>query len=95
MRQVGKWRDGLGFGDGNTIKLGCDDHCTTRNVIKFIEEKKCKSYNSLITCVRHHGSFCSIPTLIPFWRASLHCRGGRVQNLLSKGYPEAGFFLVI
>ena len=23
--------------DGNAIKLGCDDHCTTINVIKFIE----------------------------------------------------------
>ena len=23
--------------DGNAIKSGCDDHCTTRNVIKFIE----------------------------------------------------------
>ena len=33
------WRsgDGLGVWDGNAIKLGCDDHCTTINVIKFIE----------------------------------------------------------
>ena len=23
--------------DGNAIKFGCDDHCTTINVIKFIE----------------------------------------------------------
>ena len=29
--------DGLGVWDGNAIKLGCDDHCTTVNVIKFIE----------------------------------------------------------
>ena len=27
------WR----MGDGNAIKLGCDDHCTTTNIIKFIE----------------------------------------------------------
>ena len=30
--------DGLGFWDGNAIKLGCDDQCTTINVIKFIEK---------------------------------------------------------
>ena len=29
----------LGVWDGNPIKLGCDDHCTTINVIKFIELK--------------------------------------------------------
>ena len=29
----------LGVGDGNAIKWGCDDHCTTINVIKFIEKK--------------------------------------------------------
>ena len=27
----------LGVWDGNTIKFGYDDHCTTINVIKFIE----------------------------------------------------------
>ena len=32
--------DGLGFWDGNAIKLGCDDHCTSINVIKFIALKK-------------------------------------------------------
>ena len=26
--------------DGNAIKLGCDDHCTTLNVIKFIKKKR-------------------------------------------------------
>ena len=34
----GGW-GGLGVWDGNAIKLGCDDHCTTINVIKFIELK--------------------------------------------------------
>ena len=29
--------DGLGVWDGNAIKLGCDDHCTPINVIKFTE----------------------------------------------------------
>ena len=32
--------DSLGVWDGNAIKFGCDDHCTTINVIKFIELKK-------------------------------------------------------
>ena len=27
----------LGVWEGNAIKFGCDDHCTTINVIKFIE----------------------------------------------------------
>ena len=31
---VGGCTEGL---DGNAIKFGCDDHCTTINVIKFIE----------------------------------------------------------
>jgi len=35
--RFGGWRDTLGVWDGNAIKLGCDDHCTTINVIKFIE----------------------------------------------------------
>ena len=29
----------LGVWDGNPIKLDCDDHCTTINVIKFTEVK--------------------------------------------------------
>ena len=36
------WRGGvseLGIWDGNAIKLGCDDHCTTISVKKFIELK--------------------------------------------------------
>ena len=31
------WGDGLGVCNGNAIKLYCDDHCTTINVIKFIK----------------------------------------------------------
>ena len=38
-RLVG-WGDGLEIWDGNAIKSGCGDHCTTINVIKFIEVKK-------------------------------------------------------
>ena len=36
MRQVGV-EDGLGMWDGNAKKSGCDDHCTSINVIQFIE----------------------------------------------------------
>ena len=32
----------MGVWDGNAMKLGCDDLCTTINVIKFIELKKKK-----------------------------------------------------
>ena len=37
MRQVGRWGDVLGVWDGNAMKFGCDDCCTTINVMKFIE----------------------------------------------------------
>ena len=30
------WGDGMGIWDGNAIKLGSDDHCTTINLLKFI-----------------------------------------------------------
>ena len=33
-------RDALVVLDGNAIKFGCDDSCTTINIIKFIEVKK-------------------------------------------------------
>ena len=33
MRQVGGWGDGLGIWNGNAVKLGCDDYCTTINVV--------------------------------------------------------------
>ena len=38
MRQVGVW-------DRNAIKLGCDDHCTNINIIKFIKAKKLCIYH--------------------------------------------------
>ena len=38
-KETGWWGDGLEIQDGNTLKLGCDDHCTAINVIKFIELK--------------------------------------------------------
>ena len=33
----GGWGDALRGWDGNAIKLGCEDCCTTINVIKFIK----------------------------------------------------------
>ena len=37
MTQVVGWEDALGVWDGNAVKSGCDDCCTTINVIKFIK----------------------------------------------------------
>ena len=37
MRQVGGWGDALRVWNGNAIKFGCDDHCATINIIKFIK----------------------------------------------------------
>ena len=37
--RFGRGRNGLRVWDGNVVKLGCDDGCTTRNTIKFIEYK--------------------------------------------------------
>ena len=37
MRQVVEWGDALRVWNGNAIKFGCDDCCTTIYVIKFIE----------------------------------------------------------
>ena len=40
MRQVGGRGNVLRVWDGNTIKLGCDDHCTTINVINSLSNIK-------------------------------------------------------
>ena len=41
-------KDGLGVWDGNVVNLGCDDGCTTINIIKFIELRKNNNFkNSL------------------------------------------------
>ena len=37
------WGDALGLWDGNSIKLDCDDHCTTTNVINSLSNKKIKN----------------------------------------------------
>ena len=37
--------DVLGFWDGNAIKLGYDDHCTTINVINSLSNILKNSYN--------------------------------------------------
>ena len=35
----GRRKDGLGVWDGNVVKLGCGDGCTSINIIKFLELK--------------------------------------------------------
>ena len=35
MRQAGGWGDALRVWDGNAVKFGCDDRCTTINVTKL------------------------------------------------------------
>ena len=39
-RHFGVWWYVLGVWDGNTIKLDCDDHCTTINVTNSLSNKK-------------------------------------------------------
>ena len=34
------WGDALRVWDGNAVKFGCDDHCTTINVINSLSNKK-------------------------------------------------------
>ena len=53
--------DGLGVWDGNAIKLGCDDHCTTINVIKLIKIKKKRIQNRNI----YFNSQCSQSNVSP------------------------------
>ena len=42
MRKVGGWGNALRVWDGNAIKFGCDDGCTTINVIKLVSDKNNK-----------------------------------------------------
>ena len=39
-RQFGGWGDALELWDGNPIKLDCNDHYTTTNVINSLSNKK-------------------------------------------------------
>ena len=39
----------LGLWDGNRIKLDCDDHCTTMNVINSLSNKKKEMKNCVHT----------------------------------------------
>ena len=43
--------DALGLWDGNPLKLDCDDHCTTINVINSLSNKKKK--RCLQTCLKN------------------------------------------
>ena len=48
--------DGLRVWNGNAIKLGCDDPCTTINGIKFIELKKKKASKNTQFILRNHAT---------------------------------------
>ena len=63
-KETGWWAEGdeLGVWDGNAIKLGCDDRCTTINVIKFIELKKQKQITNKITL---HTSLKTVAFTVP------------------------------
>ena len=40
-KETGWWdREGWGFGNGNILKLCCDESCTSMTIIKFIELKQ-------------------------------------------------------
>ena len=41
-------RDGLEVWDGSAIKLGCEDCCTTINIIKFIELRKNNNFKNTL-----------------------------------------------
>ena len=43
--------DALGLWDGNSIKLDCDDHCTTINVINSLSNKKKKRHEYFSTFI--------------------------------------------
>lgn len=45
-RQFGGWGDVVGVWDGTPIKLDCDDHCTTINVINSLRNKKKNSLSA-------------------------------------------------
>ena len=54
-------REGLEVWDGNVLKLGCDNGCTTINIIKFTEFLKrrkrkpnWKARSTVITVYRRH-----------------------------------------
>ena len=49
------WGDALGLWDGNPMKLDCDGHCTTVNVINSLSNKKI-NYHSDKCCKEKNGS---------------------------------------
>ena len=61
--------NGLEVWDGNVIKLGCDDFCTTINVIKSIEFKYIYIY---ITHVYIHTHICTRRTHITKYKKKNH-----------------------
>ena len=54
-------RDGLGVWGGNAVKLGCDDDCTTINIIKFIELKNVDKVTVINTMVEEFPELSTYP----------------------------------
>ena len=57
MRQVGGWEDRLGVWDENAIKLGCDDHCTSINVIHSLSNIKKEQNNAICRNMDGHRNY--------------------------------------
>ena len=47
--------DALGDQDGNAMKLGCDDHCTTINVINSLTNIKKRLFFRAVLCSHQNG----------------------------------------
>ena len=54
----GRWGDMLGLWDGNPINLGCDDHCTTINVIKSLSNEKRNNNNNMAINIWYINLIC-------------------------------------
>ena len=66
-------RDGLGIWDGNVLKLGCDDSCTTINIIKFIEHDNERK--------RMYICMCDWVTLLCSGKLTEHCKPAMMEKI--------------
>ena len=78
---------GWGVWDGYATKLGCDDHCTTIHVIKFIEFLKSTGLNtsslvfepcSQLFLALLEGNVVSVTEVV--WYDTCSCRGSHKGN---------------
>ena len=57
--------DGLGIWDGNAVKLDCDDHSTTVNIIKLTELKAKKIKNKNKSTHKNQNHFYILTMINP------------------------------